>query len=1416
MKMKHIARLGAAVLFAAAANASQAACPGGAFWCEDFAQASASQVLLLRGDGNPVLMPAAATSPHTDKAYYVEARLRPLELTGGASGTARRGYLIARYADERHWLGFGLEFTPGSRRLGIEIVRMEDGTLKPIRKASAEIGAPGSFYTVRLDIDGSALTLSVNGSRIMGGEEPSLPAGRIGAVAQGGDFALDDLRIGDPHLPPARLGLVHTNNRLSLQAGEGRQRYPVRLLSHQGIAKTRFTASSSDPAVAAARVDGDALVVTPLTPGQATIAVVSADDNNVAVSLDTSVGPAFATTATAGPKLDGRILPAVQARDVQVDTLLQLRFDHAPTLSAGGAVRIYRARDGALVDVIRAGNDTNVIGASPDGVKRVVRYDPIQVEGTSVSIQPHDGRLAYDTEYYVLVDAGLFKGASLAGAPFAGIGKPAGWRFRTRAHAPTGHVLSVDDDGPADFRTVQGALDHAMGKIPRAEPVTIRIANGRYGSLLYLRGKENLTLHGESRDGAVIAVRNSDGLNPGSGSGQAADAPGASGGRSVFLIEDADLVRLENLTVVNTTLRDKPLGGQAEAINFASEGRFIATDASFISEQDTILVRGWSWFYHTLIAGNVDFIWGGNRAALFEESEIRSLGNGSRGGYIVQARTPGKEDPGFVFLNSRLTHGPGPSGDDVPAGSTTLARPGTATTWDKVSYINCRIDGHIGARGWSGEPRGGAGWYEFNSMDMAGRPLELSQRAGGRVLSPEQAAQFASREKVFAGYDGGKGWNPSLPASSTPSTAPQASGVLRFDFSGRHGAAPLYDAARVHGFVDRTLAVPARPVHTAGIQAGGAGFTISEPAFEDDNHFGMAYRIKAPPGAWAIRVRTTSGAADTIVSISGMESARLLKPGAWDAAGLLPNRTPMLADGREWRFRYVNGREFIDIEVEPKKTGVAVGIEAIELTPIAVQPRPAGALPTLFTLGDSTLKSYTFDEAPMSGWGQVIDQLFDPKKVRVVNYAQGGRSFRNAYAEGRLNDLLLAGYPGDVVMIQFGHNDESEDETKRFGRGATEEMYAAMLKDVYLPAIRARGMIPVLVTPMSRVNGNQKAGEPYVDSFKKRRFPALMKKIGAELGISVVDLNARSIEYYNETGIPAITAMVMSIEAGETPGKTNDGSYANGHPANKIDGTHFKETLAKQYARMVVTELARLGQQGDRVAATLAGYLRSDVRAAIAATDWSAIHPEIAGDIRSGDNAYYRNQIEKLLQLGVLRKDARGNFNPQAVMQTREFIAALKRLLQLPSGALAGYADGPLSREVMGAILDDAYHLRFAEKPAYMTDYNGKSVLPGAPGYDPNLDSGARGAMYYPLVHWAGLLDTAAIAPAYAGKLRDAYELGLIRSEKGIARGSMVNGRELEPKAAVTRAKAAKALYFMWVLGQPVKVENDTLATGPN
>lgn len=781
MKLLHGAGLGLLAALAGSAAGAAPACPGGASWCEDFEhgikrwdnpppnvqvqpQAGTDNHLLRLHGGAPALLARAPeTAAHTNKAHFVEARLRAAGDPATQSGQA---YLIVRYADAQNWLGFGLNAAREGGRVQLVLARMHEGKLETLKSGSGEVRGADSFATLRIDVDGDALTLYLNGNRIVGTSVTASAPDRIGLLALGGDFDADDLRIGDAQVAPARIGLANLGQQLELQAGDAPQRYPVRTFSTIGggaVGAARANAVSSDPQVATATVDGGTLVVTPKRAGRATITVTHAEDNNLAAAIDAVVGQPFTVSGRAQlPR--GRVQPEMRAADVPVDTLLRIRFDSPLTLGAGGSVRIYRALDDALVDVIRPGDDIDTIGASPDGWRRVVRRHAIEVDGQVMTIHPHDARLAYGTEYYVQVDANLVGGARLDGKPFAGIGKAAGWRFRTRAHAPGGASFSVDDDGPADFRTIQGALDHAMRNLPRAQPVTIRIADGRYRELLYLRGKDNVLLRGQSRAGVVITAENNDSLNPGAGTGQPDLAPGASGGRAVFLIQDADLVQLDKLTFINTAWNAKPPGGQSETVNFASEGRFTALDSSFISEQDTIRVEGWSWFYRSLIAGTVDFIWGPNHAALFEESEIRSVGNSNgrvRGGYVVQARTLGRDDPGFVFLNSRLTHGAGGLGNQTPIGSNFLARPGTAATWDKVSYINCRIDGHIAPAGWTGQPREGTGWFEYGSMDMAGQPLDLSSRLGGAVLGPAQAERFSSRARVFAGFDHGRGWNPS-------------------------------------------------------------------------------------------------------------------------------------------------------------------------------------------------------------------------------------------------------------------------------------------------------------------------------------------------------------------------------------------------------------------------------------------------------------------------------------------------------------------------------------------------------------------------------------------------------------------------------------------------------------------------------
>lgn len=784
--------------FSMHAQAAPATCPGAADWCDDFETGAArwiaasgaapktgiepgsSNYLLRAGDGAPLLVAAGESAGLTQGAYFVEARLRPA--ADAAAASSRRATLLARYVDERNWTGAAIGFTPGSKRLALELVAMVDGKLARLKQVGRSIEdgrEPGTgFQTLRLEIGTTLLSLYLNGELMTTAPAAFEPGGQAGVLAQGGAIDVDDVRIGAASSRPARIALARMTSRLTLQAGDAPQRVAVSAFAGDGVTAMAFTASLSDPVVAGASVDNGALLVRANRPGAAVITLASAVDANVATSIAVTVGAAFAPPprATLPP---ARLAPKPRALNVPADTRLRIEFDSAPVLGTG-SVRIFRTNDNALVDIIRPGDEVDTLGFDGQPWKRVVRTSLIRVKGASVTIQPHDGRLAYGTDYYVAIDAGVFTGASVKGRPFAGLGRGAGWRFRTRAPVPARRSLRVDDDGLADFRTVQGALDHAMRTLPRAAPVTIRIANGDYEELLYLRAKDRVTLRGESRDGVVIHALNNDGINPGSGLGQAALSPAATGGRSVLLVEDADLLTLDTLTLRNDSLRVTSTGAQAEALYFNSaEGRLVATNANFLSEQDTIQVKGYSWFYRTLIAGNVDFIWGYNHAALFEESEIRSVGDSASvesGGYIVQARTVDSNDPGFVFLNSRLTHGPGPgpAANDVPPGATWLARsPGTASTWDNVSYIDCRIDGHVNPLGWAGagvqrqpapnpaRPGPDLGWTEYGSMDLAGRPLDLSTRVGGFPLTASQAKQrFGSRERLFQGFDGGRGWRP--------------------------------------------------------------------------------------------------------------------------------------------------------------------------------------------------------------------------------------------------------------------------------------------------------------------------------------------------------------------------------------------------------------------------------------------------------------------------------------------------------------------------------------------------------------------------------------------------------------------------------------------------------------------------------
>jgi pectate lyase len=736
--------------------------------------ASRNRVLNVSGPGG--LLAVVKDDQLASGDSFVEARIRP---SRPAAAGNRQLYLVGHYVDAQNWVGAGLDLVDGSNTVQVQLVRMRGGVLSRLKQVARARDIDERFATVRLEMTATALTAYLNGEKITTAPQADggVTRARIGLYSNGGGFEIDDLRFGVPGVQPARLAPALAGTSFTAQAGDPPSVLGISAVASDGVTRLPFTATSSDAAIVTVSTGDSGVTITPKAPGVARVVVSSAADPTLQTTIDATITPAFAMPARRYA-LSRAVSPAARATAVPVDTLLRIGFDRPPTLGPSGSVRIFRKADDALVDVIHVGEEIGTLGVPGQARSRYVRHTPIKITGNTVTIKPHANKLAYGTEYYVAVGNGVFNETAIAGAPFIGIGKSASWTFRTRPAAPGKPILTVDDDGPADFRTVQGALNHAMSKFDKASPVTIDVRNGSYEELLYIVGKDNLTIRGQSRDGVVIHATNSEGVNPGSGLGQAPGSPSFSGGRALLLVEESDLLTLDTLTLRNTTLRSKTRSGQAETLHFNDDrGRLIAKNASFFSEQDTIQVKGYAWFYRTLVAGGVDYIWGNNHVALFEESELRSVGdsaNPASGGYLVQARTVNPDDLGFVFLNSVLTHGPGPGGNDVPLGSTYLARsPGTASTWDNVSFINCKMDRHVAAIGWAGsgvnrEPAPNPavasaqrGWREYGSTDLAGKSIDLARRAGGYALSAAEVnALFGSRAAVFGGYDGGRGWNP--------------------------------------------------------------------------------------------------------------------------------------------------------------------------------------------------------------------------------------------------------------------------------------------------------------------------------------------------------------------------------------------------------------------------------------------------------------------------------------------------------------------------------------------------------------------------------------------------------------------------------------------------------------------------------
>jgi rhamnogalacturonan acetylesterase len=203
-------------------------------------------------------------------------------------------------------------------------------------------------------------------------------------------------------------------------------------------------------------------------------------------------------------------------------------------------------------------------------------------------------------------------------------------------------------------------------------------------------------------------------------------------------------------------------------------------------------------------------------------------------------------------------------------------------------------------------------------------------------------------------------------------------------------------------------------------------------------------------------------------------------------------------------------------------------------TDIPPLPHLDPALPTLFLVGDSTMKVGT---AGQMGWGEVVGDFFDRTRINVVNYARGGRSSRTFITEGLWNRVLSAMRPGDFVIIQFGHNDGGEIFTTTRPRaslpGTADDVRGGVVEMTgefeavhsfgwyikrYVADATARGATPIVLSLVPR--------RIWKDGRIERDERAdWAREAAATAGAAFVDLNAVIARRYEALGADAVLAL---------------------------------------------------------------------------------------------------------------------------------------------------------------------------------------------------------------------------------------------------------------------------------------------------
>ncbi|MDR6504991.1 rhamnogalacturonan acetylesterase [Arthrobacter oryzae] len=226
--------------------------------------------------------------------------------------------------------------------------------------------------------------------------------------------------------------------------------------------------------------------------------------------------------------------------------------------------------------------------------------------------------------------------------------------------------------------------------------------------------------------------------------------------------------------------------------------------------------------------------------------------------------------------------------------------------------------------------------------------------------------------------------------------------------------------------------------------------------------------------------------------------------------------------------------------------------------------------------GDSTVATCPTHEYPMSGWGaHLAPHVYTWGSVH--NFAKGGASTESFRSEHLWDALLEVAGKGDLVLIQFGHNDQKRPHL------AARTGYAGNLRTM-VAEVAARGAAPVLCTSVERRHflpgaapgagaGAATGDAPPSGGVLERSledYPEVVRELAAELHVPLIDLNSWTRSLYLRLGVEASKSLFCHFGPGD-----------HAHWAGGLaDNTHFHVDGARLVAEYVSSQLTLLGRLG--------------------------------------------------------------------------------------------------------------------------------------------------------------------------------------------------------------------------------------------